>query len=484
MHSKFFKEQEKKLLTYQIKALISQIEALKASTEPDELALRELALALEEHSKKESYRSIHYKTRQKAAYLLAGLEPANSQEDFEPPFTVQIPSDLDLSNMMGMKAGGTEDQSVRLTHMSQIIQAMQESYSSNTIVKTSAVELADHWTELFNYISQGLLVEALTLLRAIPKRDPILKALLGIHELSYLELLIDYSVKAHETGLFELNGDILITPYSFEILIKDLATTLSCPSKLCISFGLPTHHAFSDQAAGFCLFNKVAVLISHLESKRPNRMQYLVVGTDVNRDNGLSDIIMRKLNHLKINHYDVFDSEVYPFENFASVSQQLGAPHQEDQQSSHWLVGNAQYIAIDLSTTKRCTESIHPALRLILAGLKENVSQAVQDNEEVFLFLPTGWDSHQDETAYCGRYVNERRMSPSQAHRRRFSDDDLSYFYSEIFTLYHQNEAHIAGIYWGLEGGYERSMYESKLQSFLVSVNQHFMPQIHSPQYD
>lgn len=79
------------------------------------------------------------------------------------------------------------------------------------------------------------------------------------------------------------------------------------------------------------------------------------------------------------------------------------------------------------------------------------------------IFLPTGWDSHEDETAYCGKYITNRMMSKLEAQKQRFSDADMTRFYEKIFALYQDNKKSIAGIYWGLEGGYHRPMYEKQI---------------------
>lgn len=41
-------------------------------------------------------------------------------------------------------------------------------------------------------------------------------------------------------------------------------------------------------------------------------MKHIIVGTDVNRDDGLCHILMNSATDMDICHIDVFDSRVYP----------------------------------------------------------------------------------------------------------------------------------------------------------------------------
>ncbi len=64
---------------------------------------------------------------------------------------------------------------------------------------------------------------------------------------------------------------------------------------------------------------------------------------------------------------------------------------------------------MDLSLNSRPPYEIHPAILFTLDKIKENIVNA--DDQRIFIMLPTGWDSHDDETAPCGKLINNRMMS-------------------------------------------------------------------------
>lgn len=402
------------------------------------------------------------------------------------PFTIQIPSKKDNSRMMGMTAGGEEDQSQRLMHMIEKVKEVQLNNPYSPIITTDQVNLAKCWTDLFAAINRGDKEKAFRLFYDIPQNDSILRLLLLVHSPIYLESVIEYSIDAKKTGINILNSDILFTLGTFEILIKDIAASIACPTKICFSFGLPSHHAFAEQGSGFCILNKTALLIRHAELTHPEPLKYIIVGTDVNRDNGLCEILMQSASHLDICHVDIFDSRVYPQEDQDDIYNQLHLIGKGDSQKIMcWHKNKLDYFAVDLSLTTRQDNSPHPAVTFALQKIKDNIEQAKINRQKTILFLPTGWDSHENETAYCGKFINGRMMRQITAHKCRFNDNDLEYFYEHLFNLYKQNSDFIEGIYWGLEGGYDREMYESQIQLFLSSANKHLIQQgfEQTPQY-
>lgn len=135
-----------------------------------------------------------------------------------------------------------------------------------------------------------------------------------------------------------------------------------------------------------------------------------------------------------------------------------------------WQRGNLDYFAVDLSRTLRKSGLVHPALVFALAKIEEQIEEAKKNHQKVALFLPTGWDSHEEETAYCGKYVDGELMGAAEARKTRFNSKDLTYFYESLFKLYQENKTHIERIYWGLEGGYDRTMYEQQVQLLMSLV--------------
>ncbi|WP_165485147.1 acetylpolyamine aminohydrolase [Legionella rowbothamii] len=384
--------------------------------------------------------------------------PPNHQE-----YGIQIPSLTDIQQMREMPAGAQEDQYQRLTHMVKKIGQIQAQNSALPIMTTDEVALPELWSNVFNAIREGDEVTALEYLGKIPVRDMLLQALLTTHSFEYLQKLVHYCIEARSSGTLDLENDVVITPGAFEVLIKDLATTLSHGAKLHFSFGLPSHHAFKNQGSGFCILDKTAILIKYMALANP-ALKFLVIGTDVNRDNGLGDDLITTAAHLSICHVDIFDSRVYPRQDHSFIQRKLGFAGEEIKEGiNSWWHGNAQYLAVDLSLITRQNEEFHPALAFAIHQMEEHLVKAKKDKQEIMIFLPTGWDSHEDETAYCGKYITNRMMSKLEAQKQRFSDADMTRFYEKIFALYQDNKKSIAGIYWGLEGGYHRPMYEKQI---------------------
>jgi len=136
-----------------------------------------------------------------------------------------------------------------------------------------------------------------------------------------------------------------------------------------------------------------------------------------------------------------------------------------------WQHDKFHYYAVDLALQPRPKQTdIHPALLFALGQLEEQIKQAQMAHLQIMLFLPTGSDSHEDETAYCGKSIDGRLMTATEAKTYRFNNQDLVYFYEQVLQLYKANKESIAGIYWGLEGGYDRAMYEAQIPLLLATL--------------
>ena len=386
----------------------------------------------------------------------------------EQELVIQIPSDTDIAQMKKMPAGGVEDQMQRIANMVDVI----KQYATVPIITTEEITLADHWQKLFFLIDAGDTDQACSVLRTLSATDIILQALLAIHSLEYLQQIISYCIKSQHSGSIRLNADIVVTPKTFEILIKDLATTLFNSTKLKCSFGLPTHHAYSDEGSGFCLVNKVAVLMKYIERTHTLPLKYIIVGTDVNRDNGLCNVLMHSASHMDICHVDIFDSRVYPHQDHSFISKEFETSGTDvGKNIMCWQKNQLNYFAVDLSLTTRKTISVHPALLFALSKISEQIDSAKTTDQKVVLLIPMGWDSHEDETAYCGKLIDGRMMAPSAAAKCRYNDGDLVYFYETLFKLCNKNKELLAGMYWGLEGGYDRTMYERQIHLMMQVID-------------
>ncbi len=383
---------------------------------------------------------------------------------------IQLPSKEHIDQMNGMPAGGEEDQSKRLMHMTGAV--TKEKHPLLPVITTKQMSMTKGWDELFAAINRGSKKEAFQSLHHLSSQDILLQSILAVHPIDYLEKIISYSIDAQHTGIKKINADIIITPHTFELLIKDIATTLKYLAKCYFSFGLPSHHAFSREGSGFCIFNKIAILMKHAELTHKEPVKYVIIGTDVNRDNGLCNVLRESHSHMNICHVDIFDSRVYPHQNHSFIDYEFKTPGKEEKQHiKSWHQNQMEYCAVDLKLTSRDSVSVHPGLLFALDKIKENITHAKKNGQKIVLYLPTGWDSHEDETAFCGKFINDRMMTSSEASRARYNDEDLTFFYESIFTLYKENKECIEYIYWGLEGGYNRPMYERQIKLMLQIID-------------
>jgi acetoin utilization deacetylase AcuC-like enzyme len=422
------------------------------------------------------YPKLNLKIKNTVAETLIDIELMSenleAETEHSPECIIQISSDYDLSQMHGMTAGGKEDQSVRLTNMVKVVQEN----TSMPIYSTDTIYLPYYWNLLFTAIDLGDMGGAAHLFQQIPKHDFILEPLLKVHSEEYLAELIEYSIKAQKTKLIKLNADVVLTPKTFEILIKDLATTLYNPAKISVSFGLPTHHAFSETGSGFCLINKTAVLMRHCELQSKTPLQYIIIGTDVNRDNGLCDILRQSASPMYTCHIDIFDSRVYPMQNLEQINDEFESKSFKIAQNQVCFhKHNFEYYPVDLSVTTRNNDEIHPALQFALIKVEEVIRAALFNGQKIAIFLPIGWDSHENETAYCGKFVKNHWLTKAEAKKSRFNDQDLEHFYTELFHLYHQNKEHIQSMYWGLEGGYDKAMYEQQIELLIQVIDKQML---------
>lgn len=418
----------------------------------------------------------------KKGYFFRAAAPSSSYTTSTPECCIQIPSTKDREQMQGMPAGLSETQDQRLSNMVRKIEQIKVEHASLPVMTTDQVSLPVVWEKLFAAISQCDETAAQALFRAIPQRDAILQALLLAHPQEYLQQLITYSIAAKASGMLALASEITITPGTFALLVNDIATTLFHAAKVHFSFGLPTHHAFSRGGSGFCILDKTAMLIKYRAQTSSSPLKFIIVGTDVNRDNGLSHDLMESASELDICHVDVFDSRVYPNQEHRFISREFSSPGTDaGQKIKCWNRGQMNYFAVDLSLTPRGGGAAHAALIFAVEKIAQQISSAQQNQQKVWLILPTGWDSHQDETAPCGKFIHGRTMSAREAQQMRFSNEDLTYFYERIFALYHEHKESIAGIYWGLEGGYNRPMYEQQIQLLMSLVVDELLPKNLNP---
>lgn len=398
-------------------------------------------------------------------------------------FVVQVPSDADISSMEGLPAGYDERQKARLNRIkNEVLAALGGSQAK--CIQTNEPELLKNWSILFGKIKEGDAEAAIRAFNQLSdQNDIVYDSIIEIHTKAYLISLIELCAKnaptkskktrtsdpEHPEDALALSADIQLNNDTFEILLKDLATTLAHKSAVFLSFGLPSHHAYPDRGSGFCSLNKTAAIVC-ANDKKQQISHHLVLGIDVNRDDGLSDIFSSRLHRKSIVHIDIFDSQVYPVQSFKDFEKNFTAT--KPGKIDHGIKDNYHYFAIDLLKIQRDKENeIHPAIQFALEKLQEKIKEA--KGGKIYIYLPTGWDSHQKECAPCGKKIHDgesiRDLVGVETKKRRFNDADFNHLTRELLEIYNKHPQQVE-IYWGLEGGYTYPCFSPLIHQMFTTV--------------
>jgi len=148
--------------------------------------------------------------------------------------------------------------------------------------RMGAIEDRLHVTGLFNFLKQ---VEA-------PKASK--EELKRAHTNDYVEWVFNHAPKS---GIVHLDGDTAMNPHSLDAALRAAGAAIKAVDLVMSgvvdnAFGNvrpPGHHAGHASAAGFCIFNNVAVAAFHA-LKRHNLQRIAIADFDVHHGNGTEDI--------------------------------------------------------------------------------------------------------------------------------------------------------------------------------------------------
>jgi acetoin utilization deacetylase AcuC-like enzyme len=171
--------------------------------------------------------------------------------------------------------------------------------------------------------------------------------LLLVHTSAYLEAL---AALAPESGYVRVDPDTVISPGSLQaarraagavVAATDLVVSGEIESAFC-SVRPPGHHAESNRAMGFCLYNNIAMGAAHaLEYHGVKKVA--IVDFDVHHGNGTEDIFK---DDNRVLFCSTFQHPFYPFtallepaDNRVNVPLQAGAASDEFRAAvtDHWL---------------------------------------------------------------------------------------------------------------------------------------------------
>ena len=393
----------------------------------------------------------------------------------------QIPSNEDLLAMEFLCAGAEDSQMHRLAKMAKTIQEQQCSFQvhETDLVATHCRVDKLSWLVICQAIRQHQPALAEAAFKLIPQDNPLLAALLKAHSREYLLYLILKCSEIQADKSEEIEPDVNCGHLTFEVLIRDLIATLEQRQDINLSFGLPTHHAYRDQPAGFCLINKVAVIIAYEQLVLDKPFKAVILGLDVNRDDGLNNILMAEQYEHPITHIDIYDSRVYPWHSVRDIDKQLGSEGRHQRGQVTWKEKSKVYVSIDLASkcNLRKQSIYHPAILRSLDLLEKTLEESFQKEEKVIIFLPTGWDSHHQEKAPCGQCINNKYMlDEAESMQCRFTDEDLQYFNKQLLSLYQKYQSTVLHIYWQLEGGYTDAVNNQQIVNLIASLSEHLKP--------
>ena len=193
-----------------------------------------------------------------------------------------------------------------------------------------------------------------------------------VHNKNYLEKI---SISYPKSGIQFLDEDTIVSPGSKEaaldavgsiILGVDQVVNKEFKNTFC-SVRPPGHHAESDKAMGFCIYNNVAVgaayLLHHYQYKKVAIIDY-----DVHHGNGTQEIFYNNPNVLYISTHQ------YPFYPGTGSVNEKGASN------------NILNIPLDPGTSSD-----------VYFNSFENVLKKLKSFNPEFILLSSGFDAHQND---------------------------------------------------------------------------------------
>ena len=193
-----------------------------------------------------------------------------------------------------------------------------------------------------------------------------------VHKKNYLEKI---SISFPKNGIQFLDGDTIVSPGSKEAALDAVGSIIlginqvvnkEFKNTFC-SVRPPGHHAESDKAMGFCIYNNVAVgaayLLHHYQYKKVAIIDY-----DVHHGNGTQEIFYNNSNVLYISTHQ------YPFYPGTGSVNEKGASN------------NILNIPLDPGTSSD-----------IYFNSFENVLKKLKSFNPEFILLSSGFDAHQKD---------------------------------------------------------------------------------------
>ncbi len=200
-------------------------------------------------------------------------------------------------------------------------------------------------------------------------------------------------------GYARLDPDTIVSPETMKAALRAAGAVVSAVDLIMkgemnnafCSVRPPGHHAESDRALGFCVFNNIAVGVTHaLEEYDLKRVA--VVDFDVHQGNGTEDIL---IGDDRVLYCSIFQHPFFPYTK---------APENSD-----------QVISIPLDASAKSDE--------FRAAVTDHWLPALERFQPEMIFVSAGFDAHRDdEMSYVSltdadfRWIAEQMVKVAATH--------------------------------------------------------------------
>lgn len=234
----------------------------------------------------------------------------------------------------------------------------------------------------------------------IPAREAERSEILRVHPDRYISKIED---SIPDDGLTFIDGDTAISPGSWEAVLHaagavcqavDDVMSDACDRAFC-AVRPPGHHAGTEQAEGFCLFNNIMIGALHAQAAH-NTDRVAIIDFDVHHGNGSDEIARR---HSGLFYASTHQHPLYPG---------TGLPG-----------GNVpgQIVNVPLAAGQGSIE--------FRAAWQDKILPALDDFKPELLMISAGFDAHRDDklaqinlTADDFAWVTEKLIETAASHCR------------------------------------------------------------------